>query len=294
MYSPRQVAELVGVPESRIRYWAQTGLVGPTERSQGRIVYNFQDLVAVKAAKELVDAGVSPQRVRRSLEALRPQLPGVQQPLAALRLVGDGDRVVVVRDGARYEPLSGQLLLDLDVGALAARVAGELRALPEESAWTAFAEGLRRESQGELDAARAHYRRALELDPQLAAAETNLGQIDWAVGDKPAARLRWEKALELDPGQPEARFNLGNWYDDAGDRARALIEWCAAIAVDDSFAEAHFHVGLALSESGAHEAAAPHLSRYLALSPDGEGAARARLLIEKASSAGPHSSGERT
>ena len=58
-----------------MRYWAQTGVVGPSERANGHAVYTFQDLVGVRAAKELLDSGVTLQRARKNLEALRAQLP---------------------------------------------------------------------------------------------------------------------------------------------------------------------------------------------------------------------------
>ena len=54
MYSSKDVAQIVGVQESRVRYWAQTGFVGPSEKKNGRAVYSFQDLVGVKTAKELL------------------------------------------------------------------------------------------------------------------------------------------------------------------------------------------------------------------------------------------------
>jgi tetratricopeptide (TPR) repeat protein len=280
VYSPRQVAEIVGLPESRVRYWAQTGLVGPSERRGGRATYSFSDLVALKACKQLTDAGVPSQRLRKTLEAVRSQLPGVTQPLAELRLVGDGDRVIMVRDGSRYEPVSGQLLFDLDVGSLAAAV-GELKTLPEDTAWTRFEDGLALERAGQPDAARAAWERALALDPSLAAAHTNLGHLAFAAGRSDEARAAWERALALDPSQPEAHFNLGNWHDAAGDAPRALAEWFAALAADDTFAAAHFQVGAVLAESGAADRARTHLLRYLELAPDGEAAAEARRLLEE-------------
>jgi len=32
----REAADLVGLPESRLRYWAQTGFLGPSVRQKGR------------------------------------------------------------------------------------------------------------------------------------------------------------------------------------------------------------------------------------------------------------------
>ena len=64
LYSIRDVARILAVQESRLRYWTQTGFVGPTVRKGGRFYYTFMDLVAVKSAKDLLAADVSLQAAR--------------------------------------------------------------------------------------------------------------------------------------------------------------------------------------------------------------------------------------
>src|SRR5690348_3762848 len=173
MYTSREVAEIVGLQESRVRYWAQTGFVGPSERRGGRMVYTFQDLVGVKAAKELLDRGLSLQRVRKNLEALRAQLPHVDKPLAELRIVSDGERLLVADDQARFEPLSGQLVMEFELAALEGRVAELAARAPApadpraearlESAWAWFQEGVRlEETEGGEDPALIAYQKALD------------------------------------------------------------------------------------------------------------------------------------
>ena len=58
MFSSKEVAQIVGLQESRVRYWAQTGFVGPSAKNNGRASYSFQDLVGLKTAKELLDRGL--------------------------------------------------------------------------------------------------------------------------------------------------------------------------------------------------------------------------------------------
>src|SRR4029434_9139379 len=82
LYSVRDVARIFGLHERRLRYWAQTGFVGPSQRQGGRALYTFEDLIGVKVAKELLDGGLPLQRVRRNLDALRSALPEVTRPLA--------------------------------------------------------------------------------------------------------------------------------------------------------------------------------------------------------------------
>jgi len=296
MYSAREVADIIGIQESRVRYWAQTGFVGPSTRQGARPAYTFQDLVGVKAAKELLERGLTVQRVRRSLEALRAQLPGIQHPLSQLRIVGDGAELLVLHDATRYEPVSGQLVMDFDLAALEGRATeiqirtlakppatAEVAPAAPTTAWGWFRTGLA--CVLPADAAQA-FEQALALDPNFAAAHTNLGTAYDALGRPADARVAYQRALELDPEQPEARYNLGNLHEQAGDLDRALGEWYHAIAIDSDFADAHFNLGVALVEMGATDAGQEHLRRYLALRTDDSGhhsewAARARSLLSE-------------
>jgi tetratricopeptide (TPR) repeat protein len=282
MYSVREVAEIVGVAESRIRYWAQTGFVGPSTKREGKPAFTFRDLVAVKTAKALLEQGVSLQHARRSLEALRAQLPEVAQPLSQLRIVSDGDKLTVLSDGARFEPLSGQLVLDLDMSALGQQAAeAPPPRVVQPSAWALFSEAQRLEQEtGRTAEAIAAYEQALALDPKLAAAHTNLGVLLSLAGRNEEARQRFESALAIDPVQPEARFNLGNVYDTLGDVTRAISEWSQAVSLAPDFADAHFNLGAALVESGATRAGAVHLERYLTLQPLGDCAEESQRLLD--------------
>jgi len=104
-----QAARILGVTHRQLQYWAETGLVAPSARTDGgHHRYTFEDLVALRAAKQLIDAGVSVQRIRRSIGALQRSLPSVRRPLSELVLVATGDLVLVLREGAAFEALSGQ------------------------------------------------------------------------------------------------------------------------------------------------------------------------------------------
>jgi tetratricopeptide (TPR) repeat protein len=286
LYSSREVAHILGLQESRVRYWAQTGFVGPSVREGGRMLYNFQDLVGVKAAKELLDRGVSLQRARKNLDALRAQLPQVKQPLSTLRVVSDGEKLLCL--GAEtFEPLTGQLVMDFTVGTLEGQAA-EVRQLrqPEpprrgaETAWAWFVEGTQLDGSDD-DRAQIAYQKALEGDPQLAAAHTNLGALLYRRGDRALARNHFEAALRIDPEQPEARYNFANLCDELGDRERALGEWLQVVTACPEFADAHFNLAQTLAEEGATEPARRHLEKYLALDSDGEWALVARDLLKQ-------------
>jgi P2-related tail formation protein len=65
-------------------------------------------LVALKATKRLIDAGVSVQRIRSSIRALRDILPNIQRPLSELVLVATGEVVLVFLENTAFEAVYGQ------------------------------------------------------------------------------------------------------------------------------------------------------------------------------------------
>lgn len=108
-YRTQEVVGALGVTRRQLQYWAKTGLVVPSARTPGgHHRYGFSDLIAVKATKRLIDAGVSVQRIRRCLEALAQRLPAIERPLEELVIVATGDVLLVIEGAHAYEALSGQ------------------------------------------------------------------------------------------------------------------------------------------------------------------------------------------
>lgn len=108
-FKTREVVELLGLSRRQLQYWAKTGLIEPSARTPGgHHRYSFPDLVALKATKRLIDAGVSVQKIRRSVRALQDLFPQVDRPLGELVLVATGDVVLVFQDDAVFEAISGQ------------------------------------------------------------------------------------------------------------------------------------------------------------------------------------------
>jgi tetratricopeptide (TPR) repeat protein len=313
-YSYGGAAKILDIAESKLRYWAQVGFVGPSGRRGGKPVYSFQDLVSVKAAKELVDRGFKAAEIRKAIDGVRAALPHLDRPLDRIRVAFDGTRLVVVDDEDAFEP-NGQKVFDFGLGELAgklgytppmattaaARPAPAAAPLPEppkpeapkpkasftaaRSAYDWFVEGTRAEASGGAEGdARAElcYREALALDPGLAAARTNIGSLAYRAGDTAAAREAFEAALALDPDQPEARFNLANLVLEAGDLELAVAEFRRVLQSDPEFADAHFNLAVALERLGGRAQARAHLERYLALEPTTSSwADQARALIDR-------------
>jgi len=109
LFRASDVVQIVEISRRQLQYWAQTDLVRPSAKTPGgHGRYTFEDLVALKTAKRLIDAGVSVQRIRNSIRALRNLLPTVRRPLAELILVATGDVVLAFKDGAAFDAISGQ------------------------------------------------------------------------------------------------------------------------------------------------------------------------------------------
>ena len=245
-------------------------------RRAGRQVYSFQDLVSVRAAKELVDRGFQPAAIRKALEQVRAKLPSIDRPLDKLRVAWDGSTLALVDDGVTFE-VSGQRRFDFGLSDLADRAAEVLAlsgpssapdATAESSALVGayqwFSNGLAKESH-ESAAAEECYRKALENDPGLAAAHTNLGGLAYRRGDMSLARIEFEAALSLDPEQPEARYNLANILYQQGEVERAAAELRRVVQQSPWFSDAHYNLATTLEKLGGKRQAADHLRRYLDL-----------------------------
>jgi tetratricopeptide (TPR) repeat protein len=281
MYSLRDAAKLFRLSESRLRYWEKSGFVARSGEVSGKRYYTFQDLIGLRAAKDLLDEGVAPRNVHKSLRALRDSLPKVPRPLCTLRIIADGQTLVVRDQRGAYDPLTGQLVLNFDVNSLREDVVRVLKRGGRESdhkkAYESYLEGCRLdEEESTFDGAEAAYRRALQLDPSLANALTNLGNLMFKRSQHTEAEQFYRRALAIDPEQPEAFYNLGFLLYDRGEIPEAITSFKRAIASDPSFADAHFNLAMAYQDSGRGKDARAHWEAYLRLDPDSQWAEIAR------------------
>ncbi len=274
LFSGTEVIRLLGLSTGRLRSLDRAGIVSPTGRRRGRRAYTFQDIIALRAARDLLAKRVRLRDVARAVENIRASLPKVTRPLAELRIVSDGKRVVVKSSAFSYEPLTGQMVLDFDVKALRDDVVRVLRPnAGRERARTAYELYVRASQLDEdpqtLAEAEELYQRALELDPWLAIAYTNLGNIRFRRGDDAAAEVLYDKALSLDRAQPEAQYNLGYVMLERGRPDEAVQHFKGAIVSDPQFADAYFNLAMAYEQAGEPTKARPCWRKYLEIEPTG-------------------------
>jgi tetratricopeptide (TPR) repeat protein len=293
LYSIRDVSRILAVQESRLRYWMQTGFVGPTVRKGGRFYYTFTDLVAVKAAQDLLATGMPLQRVRKNVDALKHALPDDTHPHSKLRVCCDGETIVALADDVAFQPIGGQLVMAFTLPSFGDHVVQTL-AMPRASAaptpiedgpteahggataYRYFVEACAAQDRGDAQTAEHLFRLAVELAPHMAAALTNLGNLVYRNGELREARGLYERALDHDPGQPEARYNLANLLDDLGETELAIAELRRVCAAAPDFADAHYNLGLMLAQVGGTTQARQCLERYLDLDGASAWASHAR------------------
>jgi tetratricopeptide (TPR) repeat protein len=281
VYSVRDVAKLFALSSSRLRYWERSGFLKRSVQLGRQRYYSFEDLIGIRAAKELLQDGIALQSVRRSVEALRTSLPRGARPLSSLRIVAEGNALVVRDDQGVFEPATGQLRLDFEVRELRDDVVRVLRRAGPQSdlalAHQHYLEGCRfDEDEAGLDRAEAAYRRAIELDPSLANAFTNLGNLLYRRQRFDEAQNLYVRALQVDPEQPEAFYNLGFLLYDRGDVQGAVLNFRRALRSDPAFADAHFNLAMALTDLSELDEARHHWQTYLKLDPDSPWAEIAR------------------
>lgn len=265
--STAEVARILGLPESRIRSIVRAGLCRPGRRGRA-YAFRFQDLVVLRAARELLEHRVPMVRVRRALAALARELPP-ERSLAGLRIRADGRQVVVAERGTTWQPETGQLLLDFALDPLAERVARlerEEEAAPvapvrSADAERAFHRALELDDE-DPERAIAAYRRAVALDAAFVDAWVNLGRLLHERGQASEAVRVYHRALALAPDDPVVHFNLALALEDAKGAEPALAHYRRALELDPDFADAHYNLAGLHEQLGRKAEALRHYRDY--------------------------------
>jgi DNA-binding transcriptional MerR regulator len=105
-YRGPQACKIVNITYRQLDYWTRTDLVSPSispaTGSGTQRLYSFNDLLQLKVIKQLLDAGMSLQKVREALDYARTTLKG------------DWTKATIVADGnGVYALTSEQEVFDL-------------------------------------------------------------------------------------------------------------------------------------------------------------------------------------
>ena len=266
-YTTREVAEVLGLPTSKILSWTRSGLLTPQRNSRGAYLFSFQDLVLLRTARDLLAQDVPARRVSEALEALREQLP-VGRPLSAVHVSAVGDQILVQEEDSVWDPNSGQLQIDFDGTNVAkqtepvARRALEAHTNQESmSADDWFNTALDLEAVTS-DEAISDYHRALALEADHADAHLHLGRLLHEGGQVQEAESHYRSATDADPESGRAFYNLGVALDDQGLQAGAIEAYQAALRLDENLAVAHFNLSRLFEAEGRRPDALRHLAEH--------------------------------
>jgi tetratricopeptide (TPR) repeat protein len=267
-YKTKDVAKMLSVSEAQVRGFVRAGFLTPETGPRGEHRFSFADLVIMRTAKGLLASRVPAAKVKRALKKLLTELP-TGRPLTGVKIAAEGSSVVVHEEGARYDPLDGQLLFDFGVRDLVKKVAP----LARKTARAAVAAATSMSSEdwyvlaceleiSSINEARDAYRRAIELDPTHADALTNLGRLLHETGELGAAEAHYRQALSAVPDHDTAWFNLGIALEDQGKLEDGASAYERALSHDPNNADAHFNAARIYEILGRPMLALRHLRAY--------------------------------
>ena len=262
-FTRSEFQRLLDVSDKQLAYWERLRLVSPRKGGSEKF-YDFRDLISLRTAKQLIEKGVSANRLRRSLVALNQKLSEVEAPLTELRILANGRDVIVERDGARLEPISGQFLLNFVTRELSDKV----RVMPERDTedWYALAQQYEQAPELRAEAMDA-YAHVLASNPKHVNALINLGMLAYDDGDLEKASECFQLAADLEKDNAVARFNLGSVLDELGQSEAARQHLRVAVRLDSDYADARYNLAFVCEKLGARAEAREHWQRYIELDP---------------------------
>jgi tetratricopeptide (TPR) repeat protein len=267
-YGALEVSRMFGLSVAQVRAWVRSGLLEPERGPGGEMRFSSNDLSLLEAARGLAGARIGPRRIERALSRLREQVPE-RDALANLEISAEGTRIVVTDGSARWQPESGQILMEFTettggecVSLAPARNSPVGRGSDDANDF--YERGCELEVTDPA-AAESLYRKALSLDPTRADTHVNLGRLLHERGEFAAAAEEYRLALGSRPGDATAAFNLGVALEDLGKDLDAADAYEKATALDPDHADAYFNLAGVCERVGRPAAAIRHLKTYRTL-----------------------------
>ena len=250
--------------EDHVRYLVKCGVLRPVLRTNADTFFAFADLAVIRQASEALAQGIAFRSVVRTLIAARQG-----QLEFDFRLDAAPAKILTLRRPEGTRPAAERT---------APRVSLDDTTAAED--YFRIASALDDGSESTRDEAAAVYRKALELDPYLAAALINLANIHYSRDELAEAQALYERAIALEADFFEAHFNLGNIYHDLGRFPEALACYHEALRLNPFYADAHFYLAVTFEKMGSSHEARPHWRAYQQLAPQGEWVELAREFSE--------------
>ena len=229
---------------------------------------------------------VRPAVIRQSLDAMRKQTSGVENPLLEAGASSTAKHRVAFRhQGRLLEPIAGQFLMDFSERekVLTSTPVPKSESSPRENEVTSwFARGIALEEDPSTQPdAIAAYHQVLEIEPMHAASHINLGTLYYNRQDFALAEKHYRQAIEADPRYSLAYFDLGNVLDETGRVQEAIQTYKTALQLAPTYADAHYNLALAYEKIREPRKALKHWQAYVKLDTSGPWSVHARSQIKR-------------
>lgn len=275
-YTLPELTRLLEVPRRRIEAWQRMGLLTPTGEHQAIPCFDFRQVAAARSLVKLLESGVSPRRLVRSLWLLQGWFPAEDDAGCLLaRMLHDGGKVVFRTDAGRLVEPCGQLLFEYERDDSAATVAWA----EETGSDRLFEEAVALEREGQLNEAARRYRQLLLDQGPDADVCFNLANVLHALGQTQAAIERLHEAVSIDRTNVDAWNNLGNVLAEENRLDEARDAYRHAVALEADYADAHYGLADVLELLGRFDEARLHWRTYLQQEPVGPWADYARKRL---------------
>ncbi len=122
--------------------------------------------------------------------------------------------------------------------------------------------------QGKAEEAIAHFRRALQIQPNEATINGSLGVALLTTGQRDEAMARLRASLQINPNQASIQSSLGVALLEAGQAEESLAHLRTAVALAPDDGDAHYNLGNTLREMGRAKEAVIEYESALQINPD--------------------------
>lgn len=242
-YSSVDLRRILRLSTSGLRSCLRAALL-PVCRSERSNHYSFQHLVILRTAKGLNDAGVSMRQIRKLLDSLQRQL-GEGEGLSSLKIYASGKRVVVWDGRSRWQPDSGQFLLNFETKQIGKPTKltrrPRMQRAQVETALGWFERAMRLQDESREEACRA-YEEAIRVRPTFVEAHLNLGLLHHNVGNLQEAEACYRRAVHYGPALALAHYNLAVVLEDQHDKSGAMAAYEEALRSEPTFRDAHWNL----------------------------------------------------
>ena len=279
MYTRSDLLRILHISPRQLANWEKNGLVPSAE------AYSFSDLLEIKKVRDLCAMSVRPNVIRQSLDAMRKQAAGLENPLLEAATWSTKHRVAFRHDGKLLEPIAGQFLMDFCEREKVVTSAPASKPEPvtnenEVASW--FARGIAlEEDPSSHNEAIAAYQHVLDLAPNHAAAHINLGTLYYNRQEFGLAERHYRCAIESDSRYALAYFDLGNVLDETGRVQEAVQTYKTALQLAPTYADAHYNLALAYEKLREPRKALKHWQAYVKLDASGPWSVHARSQIKR-------------